>query len=201
MVNEDLDGFAPDRARAALLIVDVVNDLEFEGGDALLQPALKMAEQIVELKKASRSAGIPSIYANDNFGRWQSRFDQISRRYLDRGCRGAPIIARLLPDDDDYNVLKPKHSAFYATPLNLLLKHLGVEHLIVTGLTTDRCVTFTAHDAYMRDYRLLVPRDCSASIREEDHYASLESIRRVLKADTGPWRNIDLAALAGSARG
>jgi nicotinamidase-related amidase len=200
MANEDLDGFVPDSARAALLIVDVVNGLEFEGGDALFEPALAMAGQIVQLKRSCKRAGIPAIYANDNFGRWQSRFDQLIRHYLDQGCRGAPIIERLLPDDDDYDVVKPKHSAFYATPLNVLLKHLGVENLIIVGLTTDRCVTFTAHDAYMRDYRLFVPHDCSASIRAEDHRASLESIRRVLKADTGPWRDLDLDMLAGRRR-
>jgi nicotinamidase-related amidase len=195
MSNDDLDGFVPDKARAALLIVDVVNGLEFPGGDELLEAATAMAEQIHHLKQACRREAIPAIYANDNFGRWQSRFDQLTRHYLEQSCRGAPIIRRLMPQEDDYNVVKPKHSAFYATPLNLLLKHLGVENLIIAGLTTDRCVTFTAHDAYMRDYRLFVPENCSASIRAEDHRVSLETMNRVLKADTGRWGDLDLEAL------
>jgi nicotinamidase-related amidase len=197
--NRDLDGAVPDEARAALLIVDVINGLEFPGGDVLLEPALAMAEQIHRLKQACRAAGIPVIYANDNFGRWRSRFDEITRHYLEQSCRGAPIIQRLMPDGDDYDIVKPKHSAFYATPLDLLLKHLGAEHLIITGLTTDQCVTFTAHDAYMRDYRLYVPADCSASIQAENHQTTLETMSRVLKAETAPWRVLDLEALAGDA--
>ncbi|MFU8814677.1 MAG: isochorismatase family cysteine hydrolase [Pseudomonadales bacterium] len=198
MSNDDFDGLAPDSARVALLLVDVINDLEFEGGAELLGPALAMAEEIVQLKRACRQLDIPAIYANDNFGRWQSDFAQLTQRWLERNCAGAPIIRRLLPSDDDYNILKPKHSGFYATPLNLLLQHLGVENLIITGLTTDRCVTFTAHDAYMRDYRLLVPENCSASIRLQDHRTSLDIMRRVLKADTAPWQDLDLAGLAAS---
>jgi nicotinamidase-related amidase len=192
----DLNGAVPDKAGAALLIVDVINGLEFPGGDLLLEAALVMADQIHLLKQGCRRAGIPVIYANDNFGRWRSRFDEIARHYLEHSCRGTPIIRRLLPESDDYDIVKPKHSAFYATPLDLLLKHLGARHLIITGLTTDRCVTFTAHDAYMRDYRLFVPADCSASIRAEDHQGTLDTMRRVLKAETAPWRELDLLALA-----
>jgi nicotinamidase-related amidase len=194
--NANLDGFVPDEAATALLLVDVINALEFDGAEALVEPALEAAAQIAALKRRCRRVGIPAIYANDNFGRWQSNFDELTRRYRQDGVRGAPLVRRLLPEEDDYNILKPKHSAFYATPLNLLLKHLGVANLIVTGFTTDRCVTFTAHDAYMRDYRLYVPRDCSACLDPEDHRATLASMERVLKAETAPWRELDLAALA-----
>ena len=196
MPRNDLDGYVPDNARAALLLVDVVNSLDFEDGELLIEPAMAMAEEIQQLKQACRAAGIPTIYANDNFGRWQSNFGQLVDRYLDSGCRGAPVIERLLPQQDDYNILKPKHSAFYATPMNLLLEHLGVEDLIIAGLTTDRCVSFTAHDAYMRDYRLLVPSDCAAAIEITDHQATLETMARVLKADIRPWRDLDIESLA-----
>jgi nicotinamidase-related amidase len=201
MADDDFDGLAPDTARVALLLVDVINGLEFDGGDELLEPALVMAEEVAQLKEQCRQLSIPAIYVNDNFGRWQSDFAQLTRRWLDGGCLGSPVIRRLLPRDDDYNILKPKHSGFYATPLNLLLQHLGVEHLLITGLTTDRCVTFTAHDAYMRDYRLLVPEDCSASIRAEDHRTTLHSMRRVLKANTAPWRDLQLDLLVSGEDG
>ena len=100
---------------------------------------------------------MPSIYVNDNFGRWQSRFDQIVQHCLQDNVRGKPFVERLIPDEDDYFVLKPKHSGFYQTPLELLLKHLGATRLILTGVSTNSCVLFTANDAYMRDLELIVP--------------------------------------------
>lgn len=72
--SDDLQGSAPDRALGALLLIDVINDLEFEGGAELLEQALPMAERIAALKRRARSFGIPVLYVNDNFGRWRSDF-------------------------------------------------------------------------------------------------------------------------------
>ena len=196
----DLSGMVPDDAAAALLLVDVVNHLEFEGAEALLDPALAMAAEVRRLKAACREAGIPAVYANDNFGRWQSNFGGLVDRYLDEECRGAPVIRQLLHEEDDYNVLKPKQSAFYASPLDLLLHHLRVRNVIIVGITTDMCVTFTAHDAYLRDYRVFVPRDCAVALKKAHHDAALRQLERVTKADTRPWSELDLDALAGAKR-
>jgi nicotinamidase-related amidase len=194
----DPEHFAPDNARTVLLVVDVVNALEFDGAEVLLEPALAMAEQIAGLKAACRAVGIPAIYANDNFGRWQSNIDLLIERLTTQQVRGAPLIRRLKPEGDDYRVLKPKHSAFYAAPLNLLLHRLGAENLLITGLTTDRCVAFTANDAYMRDYRVFVPRDCCAAEAEDYHRDTLRTLERVVDADTSPWAALDLVELAGA---
>jgi nicotinamidase-related amidase len=181
--ERDLHGQAPDKAARALLLVDVINDLEFEGGDALLEPALEVAARLAALKGDARAAGVPVLYVNDNFGRWQSDFSALVEHYLGAGVRGAPIIRRLLPSPDDYHVLKPKPSGFFATPLAVLLEHLEVSELVITGLTTDHCVMLTAVDAYMHGYSLTVPHDCTAAIRRRDHDAAIEYIGRVLKAD------------------
>ena len=98
--------------------------------------------------------------------------------------RGRPFVERLIPDDNDYFVLKPKHSGFYQTPLELLLKHLGVSRLILTGVSTNSCVLFTANDAYMRDLELVIPRDCVAACTCEETAFALEQMRSMLKADT-----------------
>ena len=101
---------------------------------------------------------MPAIYVNDNFGRWRSDFRQILDHCLQSPGRA---IARLLvPHEEDYFVLKP-HSGFEYTTLDVLLKHLGADTLILSGVATNFCVLFTAHDAYMRDYRLIVPRIAS----------------------------------------
>lgn len=167
----------------ALLLVDVINDLEFDGGDDLLFHALPMAVQLVKLKAQARACGIPVIYANDNFGRWRSDFQKLVHYCLHTDVRGKEIARVLEPHEDDYFVLKPKHSAFYQTSLDVLLKSLGTKRLIITGMAGDICVLFTANDGYMRDFEIIVPADCIASEDAENNRQTLHLIERVLKAD------------------
>ena len=193
--NPDLHGNVPDKSPVALLLIDVINDLEFEGAASLLAFALPMAERLWELKRLAKAAGVSVIFANDNFGRWQSNFTAQVEHCLGDGVRGEPIARLLRPDEVDYFVLKPKHSAFFSTTLELLLSYLRVESLILTGLAGNICVLFSANDAYLRDYRLHVPRDCVASNTAEENDAALEQMRTVLKADIRPSSEIDFAAL------
>ena len=193
--NDDLHGNAPDEAAVALLIVDMINDFDYPGGDELFAGAMPAAERIVALKTRARQAGFPVIYVNDNFGKWRSDFGQQVRHCLEDGVRGEPIVRLLAPEDSDYFVLKPKHSAFYATPLDLLLAYLKVSTLIITGITGDLCVLFSAGDAFLRDYHLYVPADCVASIVEEENRLSLQHIARKLDGDIRPSTELDMEAL------
>lgn len=190
--NEDLHGNAPDKADWALLLIDVINDLEFPEGDQLLQYALPMAQQIAVLKKRAKAAGIPVVYVNDNFGRWRSDLHAQVEHCLADGIRGRPIVELLRPDKDDYFVLKPKHSGFFSTTLDTLLEYLQVKGVILTGMAANICVLFTANDAYMRDLYLAVPSDCVASNTEEENRHALEQMRKVLKADIRPAEGLSL---------
>lgn len=190
--QHDLHGSAPDNHDTALLLIDLINDFEFPRGNELFEQALPMAPRIAALKKRARAAGIPALYVNDNFGRWQSKFDDIVKHCLRDDVRGRPLVEQLIPNDCDYFVLKPKHSGFYQTPLELLLKHFGAERLIVTGVSTNSCVLFTANDAYMRDMELVVPADCVAACNAQEHNFAMEQIKNMLKADTRPSVEIDL---------
>jgi nicotinamidase-related amidase len=182
---------APDDSPLALLLVDVINDLEFAGGEKLLPQALPMAEVLGALKQRAKQAGVPAIYANDNFGRWRSDFPKLVEHCLRDGARGRPIVQRLAPEPDDYFVLKPKHSAFYQTNLDTLLNYLGVETVIITGMASDICVLFTANDAYMRDLKVIVPPDCVAAEDPANNQAVLALMERVLKAEIRWSREID----------
>jgi nicotinamidase-related amidase len=185
----------------ALLLIDVINDLEFEGGADLVNPALTMAEPLAALKRRARSHGIPALYVNDNFGRWRSDFARLVRHCLEDGVRGEPVAARLAPAEDDYFVLKPKHSGFFSTTLDTLLAYLGAETLIVTGLTADSCVLFTAADAHMRDLNVVVPPDCVAARDEETKRRALALLDHTLGADLTPSAALDLKRFAlGSGR-
>jgi nicotinamidase-related amidase len=196
-MNDDLHGAAPDDSAVALLLIDVINDLEFDGGEILLRQALPMLTPLATLKRRAKQAGIPVIYVNDNFGRWQSNFAKLLDHCLQDGVRGQPLAEQLRPEEDDYFVLKPKHSGFYATTLDLLLRYLKVTTLILSGLTGDICVLFTANDAYMRDLHVVVPADCVASLQPDENRHALAHMHRVLKADIRPSAALDLTVLKG----
>jgi nicotinamidase-related amidase len=197
--NRDLHGAAPDKSAAALLLIDWINDLEFDGGERLFSQALAAAQATALLRRRAKLAGVPVIYCNDNFGRWRSDFRSLLEHVLKDDVRGQPIAELLAPDEDDYFVLKPKHSGFHSTTLDVLLAHLGARTLILTGIAGNFCVLFTAHDAYMRDFQLLVPRDCTASEEEAENRHALQHMAKACKADTRSSAGIDLAALRKAA--
>jgi nicotinamidase-related amidase len=198
--NEDLHGNVPDQCAAALILIDVINDMEFDEGEALFRNALPAAKALSELKRRARQAGVPVIYVNDNFGKWRSDFRAVVRHCCRSGARGRPLVELLAPQEEDYFVLKPKHSGFYSTSLDVLLDYLGVRTVILTGFAGNICVLFTANDAYMRDFYLAVPSDCCASNSAQENRQALEQMRKVLKADITPSTELDLEAVKGRAR-
>ncbi len=182
--NSDLHGSAPDKSEIALVLIDVINDLDFPEANQLLRYARPMARRLLQLKRRAKAAGIPVIYVNDNFGRWRSDFRRQVVHCLRDNSRGREIVALLQPDDDDYFVLKPKHSGFFSTTLETLLRYLGSKKLILTGVAGNFCVLFTANDAYMRDYDLIIPSDCTASNTAKENRQALGLMKKFLKADT-----------------
>jgi nicotinamidase-related amidase len=187
-----------DTSAAALLLIDVINDLDFEGADELLRQGMPMARRLVLLKCKASRAQIPIIYVNDNFGHWKSDFSRTVEHCCSGNSRGAEISRMLRPAESDYFVLKPKHSGFYATTLDLLLEYLKVNTLILTGIAANICVLFTANDAYMRDYKLFVPSDCVASNTAEETEYSLRQMRNILKAEIRESTEIGLGALSAA---
>jgi nicotinamidase-related amidase len=188
--NKDLHGSAPDKCRNALLIVDVINDFNFPEAKQLLRYAPAMARKLAKLKARAKKAGIPVVYVNDNFGRWRSDLRSLVEHCL--AGKGPEIVHLLRPEEDDYFVLKPKHSGFFSSTLETLLQYLEAEELIITGIAGNYCVLFTANDAYMRDYKLLVPADCTVSNTARENRDALNLMRKYLKADTRPSREIGL---------
>ena len=181
--------------RAALLLVDVINDMDFEGSESLVGEALPMAQRLHELKGRARQAGLPTIYINDNFGKWRSDFRTLVEHCVNDDVPGREVARLLQPDRDDYFVLKPKNSAFFGTTLDTLLTSLDVDTLVLTGIAGDNCVLFSANDAYLRDYKLYIPCDCVASNTREENEAALRLLAKVVKADIRPASELDLARL------
>ncbi len=162
----------------------MIGEWSFVGARPLLSQAVAIAPRIAALKGRCRAAGVPVIYANDNRGQWRSDFRQVVEHARAAGGAAARMAQQLAPRDDDYFVLKPKHSAFFATPMELLLQHLEVRRLLLVGVSCDQCVMATASDARMRDYEVLVPRDCVASPSAARNRRALEHLQQVMQLRT-----------------
>lgn len=171
---------------SALLIIDVINDFAFPGGDRLASQLGPVLDAIETLRARYDAAQRPVIYVNDNFGRWRSDFDEVIAWCSREGATGAKVASRLKPRGSDYFVLKPAQSGFYQTALATLLEHLKVSHLGMAGLTADQCVLTTAMDAHIRDYPLWVPADAVASITPERKQRALDHLREVLGVRVSP---------------
>lgn len=169
---------------AALIIIDMINHLDFYGGDELRAPAEAAADRIAGLCDAADAAGVPVIYVNDNFGQWHAERSSIVAHGGRQGSPGRALIAALAPRDGDYFLVKPQFSGFYATNLPVLLPQLGVSRVILTGVAADICVLFTAADAHMREYDLWVPGDTVASESEDHRRWALAIMRHSMGAET-----------------
>lgn len=174
------------RSQRVLLLVDFINALDFPGAEKLAGPALEAARATADLKRRLRADGVVAIYANDNFGAWQSDFHGLVTRCLALPGEPGEIARVLRPQEDDLTVLKPRHSAFYASPLELLLAEMETDELIICGLAADMCVQLTAADAFLREYRVWVPADCTAAETEKARDQALEYMASVLKCEVHP---------------
>lgn len=190
--SADLHGNAPDHAGAVLLLVDVINDLDFPQNEYLVSRCMPLARRISELKDHCRKAGIPVIYANDNKGRWRSDVEKVVAEAQREGAPGRDFVRTLVPGPDDYVVLKPKHSVFLGTPLDLLLESIGAHTIILAGLTTNACVLVSAGELYVRGFRLFVPRDCVEALTPDVQGPALKLMEESYKAVTTASTELDL---------
>jgi len=165
------------RSRSALLIIDMINALDFPEGPQLLRQALPVARRIARLKQRLKDEGAAAIYVNDNFTHWQYEFREVVAICSQEGVTGAPLARLLAPDTDDYTILKPQHSAFHDTPLQALLRHLDIHRVILTGISGDHCVLASAMDGHMRGLEVAVAQDCVASITRVRNRNALALLR------------------------
>ena len=172
------------KKKSALLIIDMINTLEFPEWKGLLRAALPVAKKIARLKKKFADKNLPVIYVNDNFDEWLFDWKKVYEKCSHAKARGRELAELLKPTENDYFILKPKHSGFHSTPLEILLHKLKVKRVVVTGIAGDICVLFTAHEAHMRDFEVIVPSDCLASNTLKQNKAALLQLSKALKIKT-----------------
>lgn len=175
---------APRVRMPALLVVDVVNHFDFEGGPALAARTLPVARRIRGLRERFDARGNPVVYVNDNWTDWRGGFAELVAACLEAGDDSARIAGVLAPTEAHFHVLKPRQSGFMHSALPALLEHQRVDALAVTGIATDACVLATALDAHMRNYPLWVPSDCTAAITPSRKSQALALLRHNTAAST-----------------
>jgi nicotinamidase-related amidase len=183
-----------------LILIDVINHFEFPDGERVFRQALPIAASLARLKKRAQAAGMSTIYINDNFGQWRSDASKLLDYCVRPEAIGRSFVERIRPDESDYFVLKPMHSGFYQTPLEILLRYLDASTLVLGGLTTNSCIICTAHDAKMREFELYVPSDCSAARTAKEHRQAIEHIRRMTDAKVVPSGSLRLREIVRAAR-
>ena len=180
------------KARTAVLLIDVLNPFDFPGGEAFARRARRTASAIAHLAGRARRASIPVIYVNDNLGRWRSDLDSLLA-FCSRPDRpGAAIVNALRPQDSDHLILKSTLSGFFQTPLETMLRSGGAETLVLAGFATDNCVLFTAADAYMRDFKLVLATDSLAAQSIGEHRAAIKRMKMLLKSGVALSKNVRL---------
>ena len=184
-------------AATAMLVIDMINDLDFPEAEGMWDRLEAASRRIAALREACRTAGVPVVFVNDNFGQWHSERSKLIEHCRSKSSRAEALIDALPPDDEDYFVIKPMSSGFYATNLPVLLPKLGASRLILTGVATDICVLFTAADAHMRDYDIWTPSDCVAAAAPERSDWALEIMRQSMGAETAATSELPLADWLG----
>ncbi len=171
-----------DKTGTALLILDMISEYRYPDGDRILRSAVKAAPNIARLRKRAHAAKVPVIYANDTLGQWESDQKSFLERCMQPDSPGRKVVEQLAPTPEDYFMFKPRHSAFFGTPLDTLLERLKVGRLVATGITSHQCVLFTAMDAHVREYELVVPSDCVGAGAAEDTKHALYIFSHALMA-------------------
>ncbi|MES2940573.1 MAG: isochorismatase family cysteine hydrolase [Pseudomonadota bacterium] len=171
------------RSERVLLLIDFINPLDFPGAGNLAPPALRAARATVRLRERLERQEVATVYANDNYGLWQSDFHSLVAQCTGRDDTSGEIARLLAPRATDITLLKPRHSAFFGSPLELLLREMGARELVLCGLAADICVQLTAADAFLRGFKVWVPADCTASESPQAKAAALKYMKTILRCD------------------
>ncbi|GGX78432.1 cysteine hydrolase family protein [Streptomyces anandii] len=167
-------------SKPALIVIDMINTYDHKDAELLIPSVEPVVPVITGLLRRARDQEIPVIYVNDNFGEWRSHHGEL----LDHALAGphAHLVEPLKPDSDSLFVLKTRHSVFFETPLEYLLRQQGLTRLVLVGQVTEQCVLYSALDAHIRHFDVVVPKDAVAHIHEDLARAALRMMERNMGA-------------------
>ena len=165
---------------AALIVIDMLNPYDHEDAQPLTETVRTILRPLEDLIAGAVEREIGLVYVNDNYGDWSAGRPEIVERALAGASRS--LVEPILPAEDAPFVVKARHSIFYQTPLEYLLRQSDVDRLILTGQVTEQCVLYSALDAYVRHFDVVVPRDAVAHIHEDLAEAALRMMETNMRA-------------------
>ncbi|MFJ7905243.1 isochorismatase family cysteine hydrolase [Streptomyces sp. NPDC096198] len=176
----------------ALIVIDMLNTYDHKDAEALVTSVRKALPGIRTLIGRARASDSPVIYVNDNFGQWRSHHGELLQAALAGHHRD--LVEPIVPDEDSLFIVKARHSIFFETPLAYLLGQLGIERLVLCGQVTEQCVLYSALDAHIRHFEVIVPPDGLAHIDPALADAALQMMQRNMAATVCATDDITLDA-------
>ncbi|WP_327706244.1 cysteine hydrolase [Streptomyces decoyicus] len=164
----------------ALIVIDMLNSYEHEDAEFLLRSARQALPHLITLLDRARQNGVEVIYVNDNFGLWRSHHDELLENVL--SSPHADLVEPIRPDEKSLFVVKVRHSIFYQTPLEYLLRQHGIDTIVLCGQVTEQCVLYSALDAHIRHIQVTVVEDACAHIHSDLAAAALRMMERNVQA-------------------
>ena len=171
-------------SRTALLVIDMITDYDHEDGRRLAESAKSAVPRIAHLLERARDEEVLTVYVNDNFGNWNSQRDELVEHALKGPHRD--LVEPIAPEPQTAFVVKARHSVFYETPLEYLLRQQSVDRVVLTGQVTEQCILYSALDAYIRHFEVAVPADATAHIHEDLADAALRMMELNMAAHVAP---------------
>jgi nicotinamidase-related amidase len=165
----------------ALLVVDMLNRYQHDDAEPLRESVRQVLPAMAELIAGARDAGALTVYVNDNHGDWTAGRSALTRWALDGA--DASLVEPVAPAPDVPFLVKARHSVFYETQLEYLLRENDVDRLVVAGQVTEQCILYSALDAYIRHFHVTVPHDAVAHIHEDLARSALMMMTTNMRAD------------------
>jgi nicotinamidase-related amidase len=169
----------------ALVVVDMLNTYEHEDAEKLTCSVREVLPNIVDLvERAAEADDVEVVYVNDLYGHWNAGRAELLERVMKGRYR--ELVEPIAPAEDALFIVKARHSIFYETPLEYMLRQQGVETLVLVGQVTEQCILYSALDAYIRHMEVVVARDAVAHIHEDLADAALRMMEVNMRAEVVP---------------
>ena len=166
---------------SAIVVIDMLNPYDHEDADLLAISVREALPAMREIVARAREEDVPVVYVNDNHDDWSACRPQLVERALQG--RAPELVEPVAPAPDVGFIAKARHSIFYQTQLEYLLRQDEIERIVLVGQVTEQCILYSALDAYVRHFAVAVPRDAVAHIHEDLAEAALRMMERNMRAD------------------
>ena len=176
--------------KSAVIVIDMLNEYDHEDAEVLVEAVREALPAMQRVIERAHDKGTPVVYVNDNYGDWAAGRSELIERAV--AGRHSDVVKPIAPRDGTWFIAKARHSIFYETQLEYLLREQEIERIVLVGQVTEQCILYSALDAYVRHFEVAVPRDAVAGIHTDLAKCALRMMERNMSADVGVSDECDL---------